>query len=583
MQFLWPTGDEEKVSLPCPACGADGPHGLALLLPGMGFEGADWVILDCASCASRFSTDRTGADYHPDSLPAVIDFYLEQSAGILAMLHPLGWAEPGGGKRLLEIGGGVGFTSDFAQLVLGWTATGYDPAELADIGRQHLGLDITRSYWTDQSPLDATYDVAFASEVVEHVPDPQGFLAGIRHAVGDTGIAILTTPDGAALNPGTAPAILGAIAAPCIHLTLFSADGLERALRTAGFQQVRVDRMGTGLTAFAANVPLPAPAPLPRGRYCDYLRQRIARPTGLHSLDTGMRIRLFKELVSSGITDEALALYDAIRDTLTERFGRDITSVDAIPSQIDRHFTEWLAELPGCLPALLHYRAILANNGQGDAATALRYAAAAALAGASLRRTLRPALIDDGETEMVVTESIGLALLAMVGVGADPRSLLAAMESGSPDQGVLLSGPVRRGLRERLARDLAATHHPAALWRVHGQLSVEQGEIALLQSLASVGATEVPIAAFDAISAAVDANEVERNLDTIWQTPGAAHCPASIRHARKLALIRLAQLGAFDRIRALFLFWDSPTLAHDAPVRFALHLANVPGMSEPNG
>ena len=51
------------------------------------------------------------------------------------MLEPLAWAAPSPGRTLLEIGGGVGFASDYAQLMLGWRAKGYDPSPLGRIPR----------------------------------------------------------------------------------------------------------------------------------------------------------------------------------------------------------------------------------------------------------------------------------------------------------------------------------------------------------------------------------------------------------------------------------------------------------------
>ncbi|AUN33944.1 class I SAM-dependent methyltransferase [Niveispirillum cyanobacteriorum] len=575
MQFIWPDNATEAVPGTCPVCANAGPHAPVLLLPDSGPGGADWQIVECPACASRFSTDRAGADYRGDEAPDVtfVHYYMEQGAGLRSMLEPLGFMEPGQG-RMLEIGGGFGFPSDYVQTVLGWTAKGYDPSGMAVLGRDYLGLDITRDYWTSDTPLTEPFNVAYASEVIEHIPEPAPFLAAMRHAVGDKGIVALTTPNGAALNPGTTPGMLIPIASPGLHLTLFSAKGLEMALYEAGFANVRVEVHGTTLRALAANIPLPPPRALDDDRYIDYLRRRIVTPDIVAPLLSGLHYRLLKELVNAGRNDEALTLYAEIAVSMRARFGIDIERPEGLilpESGIDGR--SWLTLLPGNITGLLYFRAVLANNAEADARAAAFYAGQAALLGASLRRAIRPMGIEDGETELLSMAAIRLHLTASIGIGANAAPLLTLIERGGED-GLLLPISFRKELRQAIIDDLRATHNPNILWQ--GLLPQDSGELnesELLHRTISAGMPITINPAFTAIEAAQDAESVRAALWAIWTTPRADEAWATISHARKLTLIRLVLLGAHNEATFLFSAWGDAALSRDQSVATALSLA----------
>ncbi|MDG5496669.1 class I SAM-dependent methyltransferase [Niveispirillum sp. BGYR6] len=495
---------------------------------------------------------------------------MEQGAGLRPMLEPLGWADVSPGRRMLEIGGGFGFTSDFVQVALGWTAKGYDPSGLAALGRDYLGLDIVLDYWTDDTPLPEPYDVVYASEVVEHIPEPSGFLRSIRRAVGATGIAVLTSPNGAALHPGTTPALLAPIASPGLHLTLFSAQGLERALRAAGFQQVRVEERGATLHAFASDGDLPAPRPLSDVLYRDYLHRRIATPGLAPALLSGLRYRLYKEMVNAGEAAAALELFKSLAEDVIKRFGIDITTPAALrPPVANDDVQEWLKRYPGNLTGLLYYRAILANNSEADPAAAVLFTAAAALAGAHVRRALQRVGMEDGETEVLTSAAVRLHLVALVCAGADSAPLLSAVTQGTPEQGLMIPANDRHSMRRGLRRDLRTMDHPDSLWRT-AKVDVPQDEMSLLATVLERELPVARIAAWDRISEAVDPAAAIEAFRAIWNLPDADQAPTSLRHARKLTLIRLVLLGAFQDADALFEAWDQPDLAADSSVATAL-------------
>ncbi|MQP64749.1 methyltransferase domain-containing protein [Niveispirillum sp. SYP-B3756] len=572
MEFVWQSDDSAPLSAICPVCADPGPHRPIVVIPHSGPKQADWTIVQCPSCASRFSTDREGADYTPGALPggALLEFYVEQGAGLRPMLEPLGWADVSPGRRMLEIGGGFGFTSDFVQVALGWKARGYDPSGLAALGRDYLGLDIVLDYWTDDTPLAEPYDVAYASEVVEHIPEPAGFLVSIRRAVGTAGVVVLTTPNGAALHPSTSPALLAPIASPGQHLTLFSAQGLEQALRAAGFQQVRVEERGATLHAFASDGNLPAPRPLSDALYRDYLHRRIATPGLAPALLSGLRYRLYKEMVNAGQAADALALFASLAEDVATRFGIDITDPTALrPPVPSDDVQQWLARYPGNLTGLLYYRAILANNSEGDPGAAALYTAVAALAGAHMRRVLQNVGMEDGETEVLTSAAVHLHLLALVCAGADSAPLLSAVTQGTPERGLMIPVSDRRHMRRGLRRDLRAMDHPDSLWRT-ARVDVQGDELDLLAAILGQRPAAVRIEAWDRISEAPDSAATMEAFRAIWTLPDADQAPTSLRHARKLTLIRLVLLGAFHDADALFDAWDQAELAADSCVETAL-------------
>lgn len=576
MQFLWQLEDVESIGCACPVCGDGGPHRPVLVIPGTGPAGADWRILGCAACGTRFSSDRRGADYRGGEVPGgpVLDFYLEQGAGLRPMLEPLGFAEPGAGRRMLEIGGGYGFASDYVQQVLGWTAKGYDPSGLAALGREHLGLDIVRDYWTDDVPMTEPYDIAYASEVVEHIPEPGGFLASMRRAVGDRGVAVLTTPDGAALNTGTTPGMLAPIASPGLHLTLFSARGMEIALKKVGFKHVQVEVCGAQIRAYASDAPLPRIRPLDPDRYLAYLRKRMNTPGLSLALLSGLRYRLLKELVNAADAAAAMEQFQALADLAAQRFGINLYEPERVPvppAPVD--FIEWLRLLPGNITGLLYFRAVLANNAEGNPRVAARFAAVAALAGASLRAAILPTGMDDGETELLTMAATHLTLAAAIGAGADVAGLLGAIAAGDPDRGLLLPEGFRRRLRADICRDLRARRDPALLWQGLAEVAPAADELTMMREALRAGWPPVANSAFQAVEVARDAEEVRQALRAIWEMPHAAQAVSSIRHARKIALIRLVLLQEFAEARHLFEIWDDPSLTEDPSVDNALRIA----------
>jgi 2-polyprenyl-6-hydroxyphenyl methylase/3-demethylubiquinone-9 3-methyltransferase len=106
--------------------------------------------------------------------------------------HPLA------GKRALDVGCGAGLLSE-PLARLGATVTGIDAApENIAVAKAHAegqGLAIDYRACGIEALGGETFDLVVSMEVVEHVTDPSGFVAGLVAALADNGLLILSTPN----------------------------------------------------------------------------------------------------------------------------------------------------------------------------------------------------------------------------------------------------------------------------------------------------------------------------------------------------------------------------------------------------
>ena len=112
-----------------------------------------------------------------------VPFYVQQGAGVSLITRPLAQLRRGAGAAYMEVGCGYGFGLDFALRTKGWSGIGIDPAPLAALGRDALGLPIDLRYLRDDDEARGTMDVVTGSEVIEHVTSPRAFVRTLaRHA-----------------------------------------------------------------------------------------------------------------------------------------------------------------------------------------------------------------------------------------------------------------------------------------------------------------------------------------------------------------------------------------------------------------
>jgi 2-polyprenyl-3-methyl-5-hydroxy-6-metoxy-1,4-benzoquinol methylase len=230
VELRWVTG---RTDVRCPVCGRAHDQELRALAR-VAWTDDEVEIAACDGCGAIV----LGAVMPPSQYDAGdLDRYIESYASVEAIAGMLATVGAPSGARMLDIGCGYGFGLDVARALFGWTVTGADPSAAAARGRSELGLDIRPGLIDDTAVFspDERFDVVFASEVLEHVPDPRAFLAVIRDRLAPGGVLALTTPDASVVRPDTPAGTLYAVLSIGAHEFLVDADGLERLLRGAGF------------------------------------------------------------------------------------------------------------------------------------------------------------------------------------------------------------------------------------------------------------------------------------------------------------------------------------------------------------
>ena len=189
----------------------------------------------------RFGPERYGR--------AIKDYYEDLWQRLPADLEPPSYgvrsrfllAEVRAGDRALDLGCGTGeFTAALAQA--GAVVVGVDVADAA-IERaraRHPGLDFRLVPIDGPLPFeDSSFDLVWASEVIEHVADTARWLSEVRRVLAPAGRLLITTPSHGRLRV----AIFGLerFAEPLgDHLHLYTKGSLRELLDEFGFSELRV-------------------------------------------------------------------------------------------------------------------------------------------------------------------------------------------------------------------------------------------------------------------------------------------------------------------------------------------------------
>ena len=443
----WPRRGERPSlrarTMRCPNCGSDAVKALAL-----------WVrwkivtdpvrrmaLLDCPACGCRFFERQKLPDYTEPSLMerGRVPFYLQQGAGVSLITSPLARIERPPGSTYLEVGCGFGFGVDFAAAARGWVARGIDPAPLAGLGRTLLGIDIAQRYLEPADAAGIAADVVMASETIEHVPSPRGFLHVLRWALRPGGILALTTPDAGQIVPATPAGTLVPMLSPGLHTVLQTEASLRALLTEAGFTHVHIAADGCSLVAYASDAPFTLtddPATL-RGRYRGYLETRATSADKGGDLFLGMAGRALCEAVSDGDMAAAAAAWALLAPVCRARFETDLDGPAPLPAEARGCPLERMAAImPLNLAGVLYARAML-RMAQGAARADVEAQFAAASEAASvLRRALNDIAIDDLQTADLAWVARAEAVLCAADRGAPDIVARVAALSDAPDEPV---------------------------------------------------------------------------------------------------------------------------------------------------
>lgn len=155
----------------------------------------------CAACDFVFSRPATNANFEnaiEDFEPSYLDYLqgsVEDDPNHAALLR---WAESFAhlsGEPVLDIGAGSGKLVRFLR-GRGARASGIEPA--APVYARFLSEEPFFSAKTveelSEDPPEI-FSVVFACDVLEHVPDPESFLAAISRLLAPGGVLLVSTPD----------------------------------------------------------------------------------------------------------------------------------------------------------------------------------------------------------------------------------------------------------------------------------------------------------------------------------------------------------------------------------------------------
>ena len=239
--FSSPPGNERMETVPCPLCGSSRWR-LFLACDGFAF-------VRCQDCAIVFQNPRPvfddvrrryGEGYFSYELENERNFFGLMRLG-LADIHfrerTAGFgngAGPAAPRTFLDIGCATGMLIE-SMREEGWSVRGVDVCrESAEYGRSRRGVDIFPGTLEEAHVPDAAFGVVHFSHLIEHVPDPRGFLGEVRRVLTPGGFAVITTPN----IDGFQARLFGKgwRSAIADHLVLFSRETLQRLIAESGFE-----------------------------------------------------------------------------------------------------------------------------------------------------------------------------------------------------------------------------------------------------------------------------------------------------------------------------------------------------------
>lgn len=363
----------------CPVCKRVGGHSAILTVPAMEPRGRTLTLIRCSGCASAFYEPPDIADFSDlgDDREEFWRFYVEVGGGVWETIWPILAAADRG--SLLDVGCGFGFALDF------WQRTGRGDAvglELADYGRQgarQLGVTIHAEMLQDCTALAGRrFDIVYASEVIEHVPDPSAFVALLAKWVADDGVLILTTPAASFITQENQSTTLLAALAPGFHGFLLSSDAFADAARRAGFSYVVPRTMNERQFLWASRRPLRVAPQRPQARaaFAEYLAGRVAAPAQAASpVWQGLAYRLGKDLVLAGELPQGKAVLERLLIGIEASFGAEAIDPVAALARLKKCTTlaEYGRAVPYFSPSLFYCLGAVAQHHDHEIYRAMHY------------------------------------------------------------------------------------------------------------------------------------------------------------------------------------------------------------------
>ena len=231
-----PAPKNESAPRSCPACGSAKGRKRG---PKHNFE----MMITCAACGTLYVASLPDATEAMDYDAYYTHVNLSVSEFIQRRVEEIvgGFAGYRQTNRLLEIGFGSGAMLRAAARQ-GWSAEGVEISQTATEHAREEGFKVFCGDLAAANYAGGYFDVVIASELLEHLEDPRQVVTEIARILRPGGLLWATTPN----VKGLSSRMLGlnwTTVSPD-HLHLFSQQGINSLLQSAGFRRVRLDTQG---------------------------------------------------------------------------------------------------------------------------------------------------------------------------------------------------------------------------------------------------------------------------------------------------------------------------------------------------
>ena len=225
----------------CPLCGAAESQ----LLDQRVFRGEEICNRICSGCGLVFQSPRMIAAeldqfyaqayrqvYQGESGPTKKDLFVQggRADSLLAFLGKQN-VKP---SRYLDIGCSSGILLQRFQDQFDCEAVGVEPGDAYRTYAREQGLNVHPDLESLQAAGEDRFDLISMAHVLEHIPDPVGYLADLReHYLTPSGLILLEVPN-----------LYAHDSFEIAHMTSFSAHTLRQVIQQAGFGLIALMRHG---------------------------------------------------------------------------------------------------------------------------------------------------------------------------------------------------------------------------------------------------------------------------------------------------------------------------------------------------